>query len=107
MEENAYQLDLLAAVEAAVGTISGGIPRYATKRLCSLKFLQISTFWLSNALFQLEFIRIVAQGKIAGSSPVGHPPWKVLFAGKMRRQVREPGTPVREGVIWQLVGLIT
>ena len=39
-----------------------------------MKFLQMSTFWLSNALFQLEFIRIVALEKVAGSSPVGHPP---------------------------------
>jgi hypothetical protein len=38
-----------------------------------MKSLQISTFWLSNALFQLEFIRIVALEKVAGSSPVGHP----------------------------------
>jgi hypothetical protein len=38
-----------------------------------MKFLQMSTFWLSNALLQLEFIRIVAP-KVAGSSPVGHPP---------------------------------
>src|SRR3712207_9475526 len=32
-----------------------------------------STFRLSNALFRLGSIRIVALEKVAGSSPVGHP----------------------------------
>ncbi len=62
----------VAAVVAAVGTISDGILRYATRRLWSTKPLQIPIFWLSIALFQLESIRIVAP-KVAGSSPVGHP----------------------------------
>jgi hypothetical protein len=37
-----------------------------------MKYLQILSFLLSNAVFQLEFIRIVALEKVAGSSPLVH-----------------------------------
>jgi hypothetical protein len=65
----------LAAVAAAVGTIMGSIQRYVTNRLGSTKVLEIPSFWLSYAVSTVEFIRIVAP-KVAGSSPVGHPPHK-------------------------------
>jgi hypothetical protein len=58
-----------------------------------MKPLQISTFWLSNALFQLEFIRIVALEKVAGSIPVGDPPkfrigkFKTIAADALRPNI--------------------
>ena len=55
-------------------------------QLWSTKPLQISIFWLSNALFQLELIRIVALEEVAGSSPVGHPKGKPVEDGHRDRK---------------------
>ena len=71
----------LAAVVAAVVAMLDGIQRYATERLPCTKLLQTQGFWLSNALSQLGFIRIVAPN-VAGSSPVGHPYVFLLILGK-------------------------
>ena len=50
----------------------------------------IRILWLSNTLLQLELIRIVAVGKVAGSSPVGHP----SVCRKNVRPDKENGPPV-------------
>jgi hypothetical protein len=52
----------------------GSIRRYVTDRLGFTKVLEIPSIWLSHAVSTVGFIRIVALEKVAGSSPVGHPP---------------------------------
>jgi hypothetical protein len=45
--------------------------------------------WLWNALFQLELIRIVALEKVAGSSPVDHPPNKPAVCNGLLKAERD------------------
>jgi hypothetical protein len=73
---------------AAVGTISSGILRYATKQVWPTRLLQVSIFWPSMELFQLGLMRIVALENVASSSPVGHPPRYRIGKPNMRKWKR-------------------
>jgi hypothetical protein len=70
-----FVCSLQLTAKSGLPTSTGLLGFRPASLLASTKVLQIGGFWLSNALFRLESIRIVAP------SPVGHPLTQIATQG--------------------------